>query len=430
MSPTYLVERLPLLGEKMDSQGESKKLVDTNQRVIRTDPRILKIRAVTSVVNKVVLLVVFGTCFFSRNLINQANQQVVQFKNSTTVKEFNSLEKHSSLIYSRAVLTGHSSSLIHGITFSPDGRTLASAGRDETIKVWDLQSKKEIAILTGSNNDVGDVAFSPDGRTLAFTGRKGTIKLWDLQSKKEIATLTGYSRHVRKLVFSPDGQILASLAVTDGKTIELWKVPYQKESNHQPVPIVGDLFAKLWNMQNHNSIASFEGKPSTDISGFSPNGQTLAITNPDSGQIIMWDWRQNKKVISTLTGVNNWRSVTFSPDGKSVVVNGFNYESNNRQLSIWDVSSKKVIAILEDSCGERHQSVAFSPDSKMLAWSTIGGGNTTIGLWDVQNQRQRGSLLIGKAYTKDNLVFSPNGKMLALSTDNNITLAPIDSSDY
>lgn len=426
MLPTYLVERLPILGEKMDSPGEFKKLVDTNQRVIRTDPRILKIRAVTSVVNKVALLVVFGTCFFTRNLVNQANQQVVLFKNSTTVKEFNSLEKHSSLVYSRATLTGHSNS-IYSIAFSPDGRTLASASYDKSIKLWDLQSKKEIATLTGPSGYVGDVAFSPDGQTLAFASRNKTIKLWDLQSKKEIATLTGHRDEVSKVVFSSDGQTLASAS---SRVIKLWKVPSRKASNHQPVPIVGDLFLRLWDMQSHHSIASFEDEPFTDISGFSSDGQTLAINDSYSSQIIMWDWRRNKKVISTLRGVNKWRSVTFSPDGKSVVVNRYNNEVNQNELSIWDLQSQKVIAILADSCGEHHNSVAFSPDSKMLAWSTRRGGNTTIGLWDVQSQKQRGRLLIGKAYTKNNLVFSPDGKMLALSTNNDITLTPIDSPDY
>jgi WD40 repeat protein len=413
----------------MDSQGEfKKKLVDTNQRLIKTDPRILKIRAVASLLNKVTLLVVFGTCFFTRNLVNQANQQVIQFKNSTTVKEFNSLDKHRSLVYSRATLTGHSDT-VNSVAFSPDGQTLASASNDRTIKLWDLQSKKEIATLTGHSNTVNSVTFSPDGRTLASASNDRTIKLWDLQNKKEIVTLTGHNREISKVVFSSDGQILASGSKIED-TIKLWKVPIPKESNHKPVPIVGDLFSRLWNMQSHNFIASFEDEPFTDISGFSADGQTLAINDSYSNQIIMWDWRRNKKVISTLTGVDDWSSVTFSPDGKSVVVNRFNHEVNNRQLSIRDLSSKNVSAILANSCGEKHTSVAFSSDSKMLAWSTRRGGNTMIRLWDVQNQKQRGSFLIGEGYTSDSLVFSPDGKMLALGTNNNITLTPIDSSDY
>jgi WD40 repeat protein len=310
-----IVERLPILGEKMDNRREFKKnLVDTNQRLIRTDPTILKIRAVTSVVSKVALLVVFKTCFFTRNLVNQANQQVVQFKNSTTVKEFNSLEKHSSLVYSEATLTGHSDRVL-SIAISLDGRTLASASTDKTIKLWDLQTKKELATLTGHSGYVQGVAFSPDGQTLASASTDKTIKLWDLQTKKELATLTGHNKDVREVVFSPDGQTLAS---TSNDSIKLWKVPSRKESSHQPVPIVGDFFSRLWNIQSQNFIASLENT-FPHLGGFSPDGQTLVI-NGRNGRIIMWDWRRNKKVISILTGVESWRSIAFSPDGKSVVL--------------------------------------------------------------------------------------------------------------
>ena len=107
---------------------------------------------------------------------------------------------------------------------SPDGKTLASASRDKTIKLWNLQTQKAISTLTGHSNWVISVAFSPDGLTLASASRDNTIKLWNLQSQKAIATLTGHSEMVSSVAFSPDGLTLASASWD--KTIKLWNFDF------------------------------------------------------------------------------------------------------------------------------------------------------------------------------------------------------------
>ncbi len=71
------------------------------------------------------------------------------------------------------------------VAFAPDGRTLASASADKSVKLWDVQSRKEVATLTGHGNAVWSVAFAPDGRTLASASGDKSVKLWDVQSRKE-----------------------------------------------------------------------------------------------------------------------------------------------------------------------------------------------------------------------------------------------------
>ncbi|MEH2449756.1 MAG: AAA-like domain-containing protein, partial [Nostoc sp.] len=107
---------------------------------------------------------------------------------STNIREKNRLEGHSDFVNS--------------VVFSPDGKTLASASGDKTIKLWNLDTGKEITTLKGHSDFVYSVVFSPDGKTLASASRDKTIKLWNLDTGKEITTLKGHSDFVSSVVFS------------------------------------------------------------------------------------------------------------------------------------------------------------------------------------------------------------------------------------
>ncbi|MBG1244230.1 AAA-like domain-containing protein, partial [Nostoc sp. NZL] len=89
-------------------------------------------------------------------------------------------------------LEGHSD-WVNSVVFSPDGKTLASASADSTIKLWNRETGKEITTLTGHSSSVISVVFSPDGKTLASASWDSTIKLWNREAGKEITTLTGHS---------------------------------------------------------------------------------------------------------------------------------------------------------------------------------------------------------------------------------------------
>ncbi|MFH0902942.1 MAG: WD40 repeat domain-containing protein [Pseudomonadota bacterium] len=121
----------------------------------------------------------------------------------------------------RAILSGHTGRL-QGIAYSPDGRLLATGAFDNLVILWDLSSFSLQQVLTGHKSVVREVAFSPDGKLLASTGADLSIRIWDVASGVQKALLAGHSSEVLVLAFSPDSQLVASAGLD--RTIRLWNV--------------------------------------------------------------------------------------------------------------------------------------------------------------------------------------------------------------
>jgi WD40 repeat protein len=181
----------------------------------------------------------------------------------------------------------------HSLAFSPDGRTLALAAEDGTIRLWEIPGARERAVIRGHSDIVRSVAFSPDGTVLASGGQDGRVVLWDAIRQTELRTLIEKGTSpVRQLAFSPDGR---SIAVAEPTYKEKEVLVFDAET--------GAIRTRL----GHHPLG-------ITALAFSPDGRLLATTGVDH-TLRVWDLAAAKE----LAGVKeeNWlKSTAFSPDGR------------------------------------------------------------------------------------------------------------------
>jgi WD40 repeat protein len=275
------------------------------------------------------------------------------------------------------------------LSFSADGKTLATGWSDSQILLLDKETGRQKLILKHGRESalpVIGMTFVPNSDTLISAGGDSTINLWNTVTGERSKILFGHETPLRTVAVSSDGNLLAS-----GDS---------------------DALIGLWNVESGIRLRFLEEKARfVNSVAFSPDGKTLA-SGTDKNQIIFWDVKTGKQRQMLQGHKGGVTSVVFSPDGRTLASAG-----QDKTVRLWDVASGKELQILSGNT-KRVRVIAFSPDGATLAG---GGDDKKTFLWNVTTGKLRKTISGNDSVIA--VAFNPqNTNILAVAESNRVVL--------
>lgn len=338
-------------------------------------------------------------------------------------------------------LIGHTSPVL-GISFSPDGATLASASEDGAVILWETsENPLAHASLTGHHGGALSVAFSADSKTLATLASDGAVRLWSAPFEaQEPRTLAGQVQPgpTSAIAISPRGDMLAFGSL---QGVGLWdlssgspqfavlrdsveadslgdssNVVYAVAFSPDGAQLASGGASRqvvLWDVATRRGITRMAGHEDTIRHlAFSPLNNLLASAS-DDGRAVLWELGAQQNDIPLIGSDSPITSLAFSPDGMSLAAGG-----TNGLLMQWDLAILRWRVLPRPHSAAPISGVAFAPNGLSVATSSEDG---TVVVWDIARNQPRGDPLQNHAFSTIHrtyaVAFSPDGRWLAAAND-------------
>jgi WD40 repeat protein/energy-coupling factor transporter ATP-binding protein EcfA2 len=318
-----------------------------------------------------------------------------------------------------AVLRGHDD-FVWSAGFSPDGSLIVTASGDKTARIWDVASAKEIAVLRGHTSDVTSAGFSPDGARIVTASWDKTARIWDAATVAEVAVLRGHESNVNSAAFNPDGSRIVT--ASSDRTVRIWDVATAEEiavlrghgstvlsaafspDGSRIVTASWDKTARVWDAASGTEIAVLRD-PEVQRAAFSADGSRIVTTSGEKARI--WDSSTATEIAVLHGHESGVTTADFSPDGSRIVT-----ASGDKTARIWDAAHDNEIVLRGH---ERDvMSAAFSGQGSRIVTASA---DKTVRTWDVATITQI-AVLQGHEREVNSAAFSADGsRIISASLD-------------
>ncbi|MEC4984451.1 MAG: serine/threonine-protein kinase [Oscillatoria sp. PMC 1068.18] len=245
----------------------------------------------------------------------------------------------------RQTLLGHHSS-VHTLSFSYDGKLLASGGADRNVKVWNLKSGREQATFSGHRSIIEAVIFTPDSKRIISGSWDYKLKFWQFGNSEELQTIQAHFGWIKALALSHDGQILASAS--------------------------SDRSVKVWDLHKNALWLTFSELESEIYSLAINREKSLLVGGDKAGKIIIWDLDKGQKKCQFEGHQDSVTAINFSPSGKFLFS-----ASADKTIEIWDLNNGSIRHNLE-AHSEAINALAVNREGNLLI---SGSDDKTIKIW-------------------------------------------------